>query len=76
MNHQGTNKKTSIDFCESVTNRNDLESAPKFVDKYYKQHDQHAKDGIEGLQEYVKFAKEKYTNSRSKIKKAFGGGYE
>jgi predicted SnoaL-like aldol condensation-catalyzing enzyme len=74
MGYQKLNKKTVIDFYETVINRKDWQSAPKFVGKYYKQHNQHAKDGVEGLQEYVKFTKEKYPNSHSEIKKAFACG--
>ena len=71
---QEQNKKTVIEFYETVLNKKDWEAAPSFVGKYYKQHNQHAKDGVEGLQEYVKFAKTKFPNSHSEIKKAFACG--
>jgi predicted SnoaL-like aldol condensation-catalyzing enzyme len=49
INQQETNKKTVIEFYETVINKKDWASAPRFVGKYYKQHNQHAKDGVEGL---------------------------
>ena len=69
------NKKTVAAFYDAVLNKKDYNLALTFIGKAgYKQHNPTAKDGVEGMQGFINFLKEKFPNNKSEIKKSFADG--
>ncbi len=69
------NKKTVAAFYDAVLNKKDYNLALTFIGKAgYKQHNPTAKDGVEGMQGFINFLKDKFPNNHSEIKQIFADG--
>jgi predicted SnoaL-like aldol condensation-catalyzing enzyme len=69
------NKKTVAAFYDAVLNKKDYNLALTFIGKAgYKQHNPTAKDGVEGMQGFINFLKDKFPNNKSEIKRIFADG--
>ncbi len=71
---EAENKKTVVAFYEAGLNKKDFAAASQFLGPYYKQHNPHAADGIEGFRNFIAFMKEKTPTSHSEIKQVFADG--
>ena len=68
---QELNKKIVAEFYDQAVNKKDFKAASKYLGPRYIQHNQHAADGPEGLEAFIRFLKEKYPAAHSEIKKVF-----
>lgn len=68
------NEKAVLEFYERAINQKDFAAAAKYLGPRYIQHNQTAADGGEGLENFIKFLKEKYPASHSEIKRVFADG--
>jgi predicted SnoaL-like aldol condensation-catalyzing enzyme len=68
------NKKNVIEFYNLAINNKDYEAASKFIGNRYVQHNPMAKDGKEGLKNFIDFLISKFPNSKSIIKRSYAEG--
>ena len=68
------NKKTVLEFYEAGLNQKDFDAAAKFIGPRSVQHNPTAPDGVEGFNAFLGFLREKFPDSHSEIKRAFGDG--
>ncbi|HFL2715793.1 TPA: ester cyclase [Legionella pneumophila] len=69
-----SNQQTVVEFYELAINQKDFEKASQFLGPYYKQHNPTARDGIEGLRQFILYLQNNYPNAHSEIKKVFSDG--
>ena len=68
------NKKTVLAFYDAAINRKDFDAASKYLGDKYIQHNPLAKDGPEGLKEFLEFAKQNLADYHTEFKQVFADG--
>ena len=68
------NKKNVVEFYDAVLNAKDFEKAKTYVGATYIQHNPIGADGLEGIQGFINFLREKFPNNKSEIKRVFAEG--
>jgi predicted SnoaL-like aldol condensation-catalyzing enzyme len=68
------NKKNVVEFYNAVLNDKDFEKAKTYVGATYIQHNPIGADGLEGIQGFIAFLREKFPNNKSEIKRVFAEG--
>lgn len=69
-----TNKRVVLEFYEQAINRKDFAAAAKFLGPRYIQHNPTAADGVQGLEKFVAFLREKFPNAHSEVKRVLVDG--
>jgi predicted SnoaL-like aldol condensation-catalyzing enzyme len=68
------NKKNIVEFYNAVLNEKNFEKAATYVGATYIQHNPIGADGLEGIQGFINFLREKFPNNKSEIKRVFADG--
>ncbi len=68
------NKKLVLEFYDAIIGRKDFEAGRRFMGSTYKQHAPYAKDGPEGLREFVTWFRDHFPNHRYEIKRVIAEG--
>jgi predicted SnoaL-like aldol condensation-catalyzing enzyme len=71
---QAANKRLVLAFYEQIIGRKDFEAGRKYMGATYRQHSPYAKDGHEGLAEFVKFFRENFPKHHYDVKKVIAEG--
>ena len=74
MSDLETNKKNVAAFYDLIVNKQDFESARKYMGNRYKQHNPNVADGAEGLRAHIENKKKNFPNAQSEIKKIIAEG--
>jgi predicted SnoaL-like aldol condensation-catalyzing enzyme len=68
------NKKNVVEFYNAVLNEKNFDKAKTYVGATYIQHNPIGADGLEGIQGFIGFLREKFPNNKSEIKRVFAEG--
>lgn len=68
------NKKNVVEFYNAVLNEKNFDKAKTYVGATYIQHNPIGADGLEGIQGFINFLREKFPNNKSEIKRVFAEG--
>jgi predicted SnoaL-like aldol condensation-catalyzing enzyme len=68
------NKKLVLEFYDAMIGRKDFEAGRKYMGATYKQHAPYARDGHEGLREFVDWFRNNFPNHRYEIKRVIAEG--
>lgn len=68
------NKKNVVEFYNAVLNEKNFDKAKTYVGATYIQHNPIGADGLEGIQGFITFLREKFPNNKSEIKRVFAEG--
>ncbi len=68
------NKQAVIEFYNKALNDKDYAAASKYLGNRYTQHNPSAKDGPEGLRDFIDFLRDKFPQSHSDIVQSFADG--
>jgi len=68
------NRKAVVEFYDKALNGKDFAAASPYLGPRYVQHNPVAADGVEGLEGFLAFLRDKFPNSHSEIKKVFADG--
>ncbi|HWV40322.1 nuclear transport factor 2 family protein [Pseudorhodoplanes sp.] len=68
------NKKNVVEFYNAVLNEKNFDKAKTYVGATYIQHNPTGADGLEGVQGFINFLREKFPNNKSEIKRVFADG--
>lgn len=68
------NKKNIVEFYNAVLNEKNFDKAKTYVGATYIQHNPIGAGGLEGIQGFINFLREKFPNNKSEIKRVFAEG--
>jgi predicted SnoaL-like aldol condensation-catalyzing enzyme len=68
------NRQTVLTFYDLAINQKDFDAAEKFMGSKYIQHNPMAKDGKEGLKNFIKYLRETQPEYHSEIVRSFADG--
>lgn len=68
------NVRAAVAFYETLLNQKDIEAARQYVGANYRQHSPLARDGFEGLREFLVPMFEQHPHMRCEIKRVFADG--
>jgi predicted SnoaL-like aldol condensation-catalyzing enzyme len=68
------NREVVLEFYEQVTNRRDFAAAAKFLGPRFTQHRADARDGPDGLKEFIERMRVAFPKSRCEVKRSFVDG--
>ena len=68
------NKKNVVEFYNAVLNEKNFEKAKTYVGATYIQDNPIGADGLEGIQGFINFLRERFPNNKSEIKRVFAEG--
>ncbi|STX28160.1 Predicted ester cyclase [Legionella beliardensis] len=74
LTEQEKNKEVVTQFYQKAINNKDFSAAEVYLGPWYIQHNPLAKDGIEGLKQYIDYLKQAFPESHSEIKRVMAEG--